>query len=147
MDKQFSINNTKPQQLLRAFSDAGLDPPQLIQLKNFLVKYKKEKFGGFRLSLGELEEKCRELSRPPESPDTTYVIDYAVHHEPQGFRIVFSTQRLLQVSSVLTTLHLDATYKTNWNGFPLLIAGCTDQDRVLHPVAMCLSSDEKEGTF
>lgn len=41
----------------------------------------------------------------------------------------------------------DATYKLNWQGYPLLVVGNTDQDRHFHNVAVVVSTHERTEDF
>ena len=43
--------------------------------------------------------------------------------------------------------HLDATYKITKNGFPLVILGRSDVNRVFHPICFMLTSHETESDF
>jgi hypothetical protein len=44
-------------------------------------------------------------------------------------------------------IQCDATYKLSWEGFPILIAGVSDQNRVFHPVCISLTSGETTDDF
>jgi len=63
-------------------------------------------------------------------------------------RIFFTTRHLMAlVSKHCKLLQLDATYKLLWLGFPVLIAGFTDMDKVFHPIGLALCRDEKAEDF
>ena len=44
-------------------------------------------------------------------------------------------------------VQIDATYKLNWNDYPVMVIGTTDQDHVFHPYAMALCSNEGSDDF
>ncbi|CAF3368535.1 unnamed protein product [Rotaria socialis] len=63
------------------------------------------------------------------------------------FRFFISTKRLLEIAFISTRIHADATYKLNWQGFPVLIVGATDSDRKLHPFGLAVCSNEEKQDF
>ena len=63
------------------------------------------------------------------------------------FRIFVSTKRLLCQASGKDKLHVDATYKLNWQGFPVLLVGTTDMDCHFHVFGMAMCSNEKTADF
>ena len=66
----------------------------------------------------------------------------------QHFGEVFvSTKRLLHLASLSRALHADATYKLVWEGFPVLIVGVSDKNKIFHPVGMALTYGETEKDF
>lgn len=44
-------------------------------------------------------------------------------------------------------IHCDATYKLNWNGFPVLIIGTTDMHRSFHVFGMAVCTYETETDY
>ncbi|CAM2722857.1 unnamed protein product [Rotaria socialis] len=119
------------------------------QLKNYLVRLRKNKFGPSTLSLGELESLCIEKSTVPQADDEPFVLSYNVTYEDDDdndnkFRFFISTKRLLKFSATSTRLHADATYKLSWQGFPVVIVGTTDYDRKFYPFGLGVCSDEKQ---
>ena len=59
------------------------------------------------------------------------------------FRFSMSKKKLVQIASISTRIHTDATYKLNWQKFPVLIIGATNSDRKLHPFGSAAYSDEQ----
>ncbi len=49
--------------------------------------------------------------------------------------------------SLSNMLHVDATYKLNWNGFPVFVIGITDSARAFHCIGIAISENEKEIDF
>ena len=92
------------------------------------------------LNLGDLAAWC--LDRPvPDLLDEPFVVDYRIFfgdeeevaddQEPGDiFRFFISTRRILNFSlNAKVILHTDATYKVNWNSYPLLVVGTSDLNR------------------
>jgi len=55
--------------------------------------------------------------------------------------------RLQELKDKAVTLQVDATYKLLWQGFPVLVAGCSDQNRVFHPVTIAVCTGETAEDF
>ena len=96
------------------------------------------------LTIGELKEADTETMAPilisEEDIDKPYVFSSEYPDSPgeSRFRLLFSSKRLLRLAKCTENLHIDATYKITWNGFPLLIVGGSDANRVffLHSTKM-----------
>ena len=58
------------------------------------------------------------------------------------FQIFVSTKRLLCKASAKEKLYVDAMYKLNWQGFPVLLVGTTDMDRHFHVFGMAMKGWE-----
>jgi hypothetical protein len=50
---------------------------------------------------------------------------------------------LLQIAKKSALIQADATYKLNYNNFPLLVTGTSDKARVFHPYGISLCTTEK----
>ena len=66
--------------------------------------------------------------------------------------VVLSTPRLLklvveQPFARNGCLHMDATYKLIYQGFPVLLLAISDANRRTHPVALSVSSHEDAEAF
>jgi hypothetical protein len=127
------------------------------QVNNYLTQLRKQKFGPSTLSLGELESWCEENSIVPQSEDQPFVVSFCILYEDDEdddavndgnkFRFFLSSKRLLGIASTSTKLHADATYKLNWQGFPVLVVGTSDCDRKFHAYGLAVCSDEKQQDF
>jgi len=129
------------------------------QVNNYLTHLRRKKLGPSTLSLGELEALCSRRSTMPECEDESFVVSYIVSYEDDDdndddviedgnkFRFFLSTKRLLTTASSSTRLHADATYKLNWQGFPVLVIGTSDYNRKLHPFGLAVCTDEKQPDF
>ena len=58
-----------------------------------------------------------------------------------------TTKRLSLIANKSSKIHADATYKLNWQGFPVLIVGTTDSDRKFHPIGLSVCIEEKQKDF
>lgn len=62
-------------------------------------------------------------------------------------KIVLSTPRLLRMLTYSELIQPDATYKLTWQGFPLLIRGCSDKNNVFHPLCAALCKSESSDDY
>ena len=125
-------------------------------LYNFLQTLRNKVNGQPHMHLGELASWCLDHNLLPEESlmDQPFVVDYNVFfpddEERRGdfehgdiFRFFITTRRLIQFSlKGKVILHTDATYKINWNGYPLLVVGTSDLNRAFHPLGLALCSRE-----
>ena len=111
------------------------------------------------ISLGELEEWCLKNEKIPDNADEAFVCSHDIQYEDEidddedveangnKFRFFLTTKRLLLIANKSSKIHADATYKLNWQGFPVLIVGTTDLDRKFHPIGLSVCSEEKQKDF
>ena len=55
-----------------------------------------------------------------------------------------TSRRLLNIASLSKKLHVDATFKPIWQGFPVLIPGTTDGNRKFHGFGLAVCTTEKK---
>lgn len=60
-----------------------------------------------------------------------------------GFGFAFSTPLLLLMLANFKTICIDATYKLNWMGFPLVVLGTVDRANHFHPFVYACVSHER----
>ena len=73
-----------------------------------------------------------------------FVYDYL----KESFRLFVTSKFLLTLASKhLKVLQADATYKLLWLGFPVLIIGMSDREKVFHPIGISLCKGEGEADF
>ena len=65
VEQLYNDGITKPKLILRILRSRQLKVPSYVQLNNFLVYYRKQKYGSHTISLGELEQWCEENSNVP----------------------------------------------------------------------------------
>lgn len=63
------------------------------------------------------------------------------------FRFVISSKILLQNALKSNIVHIDATYKLIWSGFPVFVIGTTDMQRKFHLIGVGVSVFEQEPDF
>ena len=56
--------------------------------------------------------------------------------------VIFATNKILSYLKMSDTFHCDATYRLNWNGYPVFICGVTNQTGKFFPTFAVLSSHE-----
>jgi hypothetical protein len=136
----------KPNAILRNLQAKGLNETSKAQLSNFLASRRKENCPAI-LSLGSLEHLCNNLLDEPDNLGEPFVVHSSFNYDSKRFGILVSTKRLLNHVQLSHGIQCDATYKLSWEGFPILIAGVSDQDRVFHPVGISLTSGETTDDF
>lgn len=101
------------------------------------------------IRIGELIEWCNLRMQVPDDMDQAFVLDCTASNVLDNlyFRFVMSTKRLLQNGLFGDIFGTDATYKLNWNGFPLLILGRIDKGKHFHVIGIACCSHEKEDDF
>lgn len=101
------------------------------------------------VDVGHLVAWCQSHSTLPVDEDEPYVFNF--EHSQRGeepfFRFVVSTQRLLRHCIGLHQINVDATYKVNWNGFPLMVIGTVDRNKKFHPLVYACCSSETTADF
>lgn len=138
----------KPKKILDILIKKQVTLPSKTELNNYLSSLRKVKYGSNVMSLGELENFCLQNSKVPDDVDAAFVVSYQVVYEEQPFfRFFVSTKTLLKLSCDANHIHADATYKLVWQGFPVLLLGTTDRDRVFHVFGLSVCSKEQTEDF
>ena len=164
IEELFKLGVTKPHALINALEARNEQVPILKHLYNYLAVFKKSKFGHTNLSLGELCQWCEDYSAVPgpDSPDEPFVVSYEFYMDIEEmdekerqnlnnyedgdiFRIFVSTRRLIDFSeNVKVLFQADGTYKLVWQGFPVLVIGTSDADKVFHPLGISITTKERK---
>jgi hypothetical protein len=152
IEKLFDLGITKPKAVATALERINIRPPSIRQLEYVLSTLRRSKFGSPSVSFGELTAWLQANSVVPENHDEGFVAGYESSFQPgEGagnyFRFTLTTVRLLKLASKGEALHADATYKLNWNGFPVLIVGTSDKARKFHPFALAVTTNEATEDF
>jgi hypothetical protein len=138
----------KPKKIIDILIKKQFTLPSKTELNNYLSSLRKVKYGPNVMSLGELESFCLENSKVPDDVDAAFVVSYQVVYEEQRlFRFFISTKNLLKLSCDASHIHADATYKLVWQGFPVLLLGTTDRDRMFHVFGLAVCSKEQTEDF
>ena len=85
----------------------------------------------------------------PADEKTPYVIAYNVDDETDDveFYVIFTTRKISKRIENDGNVHVDATYRINWQDYPLLIYGVTEPTGKFHPSGVMLASNEKASTW
>lgn len=138
----------KPKKIIEILTNKQMALPKKTDLNNYLVSLKKFKYGSTSISLGELERFFIDNSQAPEDPDEAFIVSYQIEYEePTFFRFFISSKTLLKLSINAKHIHTDATYKLIWQGFPVLILGTTDRNRMFHTFGVAVCTNEQTEDF
>lgn len=142
----------KPKAILYNLVRKHFTPPKKEKLVSFLVSLRKEKFGSEKLHFGTLEQWLKDSSNIPDDENDPFVVVYNVNMneekvENSKFHFFVSTKTLLRNAVELERIHTDATYKINWQGYPVLLIGMTDSNRKFHPFGVCVATHECAADF
>lgn len=96
------------------------------------------------VSVGDIATFCSENSNFSEAENDYFILNWQTANIEQKmfFRFCMCTPHLLAQFEALTTVCIDATYKLNWNGFPLILLGTVDRTKRFHPLFYGCSSNE-----
>lgn len=142
----------KPKAILYNLALNGFVVPAKSKLITLLSKLRKEKYGSEKLNFGSLEKWLSECSEVPTSENEPYIVNFEIVIDEKDetnsvFRFFVSTKLLLRTALLTNKLHTDATYKLVWQGFPVLLVGTTDSNKKFHPIAVCVTTNEKTIDF
>lgn len=149
--------NWKPKKTIREINELKLNSqrfqadltPTAAQI-HYILRNDRNKECPPICTLGELIELCEKHKRLPVSEDEPFVIGLAhssASSKQMWFRMAFTTRRLLQNAANVESICVDATYKLNWNGYPLLVCGTVDKNKSFNLISLACCSNEKEADF
>lgn len=94
--------------------------------------------------LGDLMAWCEKNSELPSDENKAFVIgsESSTIESDMRFRFVLSTPFLLKTLKNKKKICIDATYKLNWLGFPLMVLGSVDRNKRFHPFIYACCSNE-----
>lgn len=95
------------------------------------------------VSVGDITEFCETNRLFPPNPDDPFILNFETCdiHQKMFFRFCMTTPHLLLMMSTVQSFCIDATYKLNWLGFPLIVFGTVDRMKRFHPLLYgCTSS-------
>lgn len=118
--------------------------PNLRQLEYVHKKYISKQVKPM-INIGDLIQWCEEKSEFPADPNQAFVLAHesCSMQESMSFRFTMTTPILLAKLAKRETICIDATYKLNWMGFPLIIMGTVDRAKRFHPLIYACSSHER----
>ncbi|XP_055307521.1 uncharacterized protein LOC129571717 [Sitodiplosis mosellana] len=113
------------------------------------IEYRRKKFRDAEvnplINLGDLIKWCEDNSIYPSNENDAFVVAHdcsSISDPNMKFRFCLTTPTLLQKFIGLKQICIDATYKLNWNGFPLIILGTVDRAKKFHPLAYACTTSE-----
>lgn len=153
--KKFNEGVKKPNSLLYpSIRQAVLKELDKAKVVSFLKTVREAKYGSSTISAAELYTWCQEKSQLPndDDDDDPFVLNYVVDAksfdvDDQDLKIVISTRRLLSLCKNSPLVQIDATYKLVWQGYPVIIAGTTDKNKVFHPFVLSVTKGESANDF
>ena len=94
----------------------------------------------------DLRMKIKDLLEKPEDDDQPWVPFSKIEDDSDNikprFTVIFGTNKTLGRLNRSVQLHIDATYKVNWHGYPMFVVGVTGQTGKLFATMSVLSSHE-----
>lgn len=96
------------------------------------------------VKVGDLMAWCDKNKKIPSDENEGFVIgsDSSAVESDLRFRFVLSTLFLLNMLKSQKKICIDATYKLNWLGFPLMVLGTIDRAKRFHPLVYACCSQE-----
>lgn len=101
------------------------------------------------VSVGDIAEFCEANMRFPGNPDDPFVLSYVTSDISENlyFRFCITTPFLLEKFTNVRLMCIDATYKLNWNGYPLIVLGTVDRTKRFHPLLYACTSNETSNDY
>lgn len=128
---------------------AGQVIPTLKRMQ-YIVNNIRKKTAAPIVSIGELIAWCEvNTTVSPLDKEKPIVIQYT-HSEINNdlhFRFALTSLALLSNCVGVSQICIDATYKLNWNGFPLLVLGTVDRSKRFHPICFACTATEAKDDF
>lgn len=150
--EKFSDGIRKPNAILDLIRQKKIKEPSKQKLKSFLQRLRTETYGPATVSAHTIREWCEARKEIPLDEDTAFVLDHLVHAEStnpddQVLRLVVSTRRLLRSMEKSDMVQIDSTYKTIWQGYPVMVFGTSDRNQVFHPFGLVVCNAETGEDF
>lgn len=122
--------------------------PGTRQIEYMLKKFRKTEAPPM-IKLGDMINWCNLHNQFPSDVNDAFVFasDFSTFGDNLSFRFAFSTPLLLEMLSHCTTICIDATYKLNWLGFPLVVLGTVDRAKHFHPLVYACCSQERTSDY
>lgn len=98
------------------------------------------------VNVGDLVSWIKTQRHVPKDLDTPFVLSFSQLPVNSTFNVVFSTLRMLSHANSEIWC-ADTTYQTNWQGYPVNIAGGYDRIGQFHFLALSLSTNEKTDDY
>ena len=116
---------------------------------NNITQYTKTSKG--KITLLEAQEWCDQKKSIPEDDDEVFTSEFDFSNDSREdnryFHLFATTKRLLSFALKCELLATDATYKLNYQGYPVLLCGTVDKAKQFHPFGLLLSKTEQQRDF
>lgn len=136
----------KPQEIIDILAKANMPVPKAYQISSHISAFKKAKFGPTTLSLSELRTMLDKFAVVPNSEEVPFMVA-DIDYQTLNFRFFATSIALIKKAQEAKCLCADATYKLLWQGFPVLVVGTTDLNRMFHLIGIAVCRSEKEEDF
>ena len=122
------------------------------QLYNLKARTTQQTLGHSATTLQEVIEWAEANRSLPSDPDEIFcgAFEYSVNNDNtlKYLRIFVTAVRLIKlISENPKLIAMDATHKTNWQGYPAILMGTVDRCRHFHPYGFQISCTEKHKDF
>ena len=145
-------NGATPKVILRNLRDKNCfsesEEPTLIQLYNKISHLKKiMNLSEHIENTHQMRQKIENHLEVPDNDIEGYIPYYSIQddvesNEKTRFCVIFSTKRLMSFLTKSEILHIDATYRLTWQGYPVMIVGVSSDTGKFFESMSVLSSHE-----
>lgn len=135
-------------QLLAEFPEAIV--PKIVSIRNLLNRKNLTRNNESVLSIGEMIRWIEKNMNIPETDLDAFVLNYEcseIGANDRFMRFIMTSKSLLRNGTRSHIIHIDATYKLIWNGFPVLVLGTSDKNRQFHLLAIGVSTNETQADY
>ena len=148
-------SGASPKVILRNMRENGcfqtVPEPTSQQLYNKIANMKKVLKSETVENTHDLREKIKEFLEVPDNDIEGYVpyenIQDEKEDEETRFTVIFATKRTLSFLKKSSCLNVDATYRLNWHGYPVVVVGCTSPSGKFFASFTALTSHEDSNTW
>lgn len=91
---------------------------------------------------GALQNIIQRDSKVPENEITPYFSASMLNPQGEKFRFFLTSKKLMENYKYFEHLQTDATYKINYQGYPLLVVGSEDKNNKFHLFGLALCTSE-----
>lgn len=144
--EEMCLQHKKPKEIVDTLAKHNLPVPKPYQVSNHIAEYKKIKFGPSTLSLSELRDILDKFAAVPNSLEPPFIVA-DIEYTKLKFRFFATSKALIKKAQGAKCLCDDETYKLIWQGFPVLVVGTTDMNRMFHLIGIAVCQYEQEEDF
>ena len=146
-------HNMDPTNIKRALKDSNLFTgifPTLEQINNKIAKVRKLLVKTKITMTADLRTAIENITEEPDDENEPFIVDYKITDDEGqakvSFHCTWSTKKMKRrINSELA--QGDATYRLNWQGFPVLVSGTSSTTGKFFPWAVTLTSKENTAVW